>query len=82
MFYFFSDHDKWSLERAKENVEKHYTVVGVAERYEDTLWLLEKSLPRYVFCAWYWQVQKLVKGTSWKGAIGAFFLGVLHRLNF
>ena len=34
------------MEKAKENVEKQYTVVGIAEKYEDTLWLFEKSLPR------------------------------------
>jgi len=43
---YFSDFDKWSLEKAKENVEKHYSVVGIAEKYEDTLWLFEKTLPR------------------------------------
>lgn len=37
----------WALERAKENIERSYTVVGVLEDMNATLSLLEKTLPRF-----------------------------------
>ena len=33
------------MELAKINVDKHYTVVGVLEMWEDTLEVLENKLP-------------------------------------
>ena len=36
-----------ALRRAKENVEKHYAVVGVLEELNKTLTVLEHYVPRY-----------------------------------
>ena len=36
-----------ALRRAKENVEKHYAVVGVLEELIKTLTVLEHYIPRY-----------------------------------
>ncbi len=36
-----------ALRRAKENVEKHYAVVGVLEELNKTLTVLEHYIPRY-----------------------------------
>ncbi len=35
------------LQMAKQNVENHYSVVGLTERLEDTLILFEAYLPRF-----------------------------------
>ncbi|XP_039271717.2 uronyl 2-sulfotransferase-like [Styela clava] len=37
----------WALQKAKENVVKYYTVVGIVEDFPNTLRLLEYTLPRY-----------------------------------
>ena len=36
-----------ALARAKANIEKHYPVVGVLERFRETLQLLEEKLPLF-----------------------------------
>ncbi|XP_077981924.1 uronyl 2-sulfotransferase-like [Glandiceps talaboti] len=38
---------KWSLEKAKENVEKYFFVVGLTEEYEETIKLFEKMMPKF-----------------------------------
>ncbi|XP_076802342.1 uronyl 2-sulfotransferase-like [Clavelina lepadiformis] len=38
---------QWSLDEAKKNVEKYFTVVGIVEDYNNTLKLLEKVFPRF-----------------------------------
>ena len=40
-------HSHWALQRAKENLVRFYPVVGVLERYKDTLALLESELPLF-----------------------------------
>lgn len=37
----------WALERAKQNVQENYLLVGVLEELEDVLLLLERLLPHY-----------------------------------
>ncbi|XP_059473937.1 heparan sulfate 2-O-sulfotransferase 1-like [Neocloeon triangulifer] len=45
---FCSEINNWqALERAKANVEKYFKVVGVLENLNETLAVLETSLPRY-----------------------------------
>ncbi|KAI1294686.1 Uronyl 2-sulfotransferase [Halotydeus destructor] len=39
--------DKSALERAKDNVDKHFVVVGILEQFNRTLKVLEKLLPQY-----------------------------------
>ncbi|XP_077996011.1 uronyl 2-sulfotransferase-like [Glandiceps talaboti] len=36
---------QWALDRAMENVEKYFSVIGLSEEYEDTLKLYEATLP-------------------------------------
>ncbi|XP_076803192.1 uronyl 2-sulfotransferase-like [Clavelina lepadiformis] len=38
---------QWTLDEAKKNVEKHFTVVGIVEDYNNTLKLLEKTFPKF-----------------------------------
>ena len=38
---------EFALRKAKENVEKHYAVVGVLEEMNKTLTVLEHYLPRF-----------------------------------
>lgn len=35
------------MQKAKQNVEKHYSVVGVLEEMDVTLKVLEKYIPRF-----------------------------------
>jgi heparan sulfate 2-O-sulfotransferase HS2ST1 len=39
--------NKWALEMAKENVLRHYLVVGVTEELHDFVAVLEAVLPRF-----------------------------------
>lgn len=39
--------DTWALEQAKQNLQNHYTVVGVLELLNETLAVLEHHLPFY-----------------------------------
>ncbi|XP_078481853.1 uronyl 2-sulfotransferase-like isoform X2 [Ciona intestinalis] len=43
--------NEWSLNKAKENVMNSYLVVGLTEDMENTLKILEHTLPRYFFRA-------------------------------
>ncbi|CAG0917928.1 unnamed protein product [Notodromas monacha] len=52
--YFCGHHDdclklnnQWAFQQAKENVEKHFTVVGVLEELNVTLATLENNLPEF-----------------------------------
>ena len=38
---------EWALRKAKENVEKWYPVVGVIERLNQTLMVMEKMVPNF-----------------------------------
>ncbi|XP_077981927.1 uronyl 2-sulfotransferase-like [Glandiceps talaboti] len=38
---------RWAIEKAKENVEKYFLVVGLTEEYDETLKLFEKMMPRF-----------------------------------
>ncbi|XP_077978952.1 uronyl 2-sulfotransferase-like [Glandiceps talaboti] len=40
-------HTRWSLEKAKENVEKYFIIVGLTEEYVNTIRLFEKMMPRF-----------------------------------
>ena len=43
-----SVHDSsWAAERAVENAERHFSVIGVLEEMEKTLYLLDAKLPRF-----------------------------------
>ena len=47
-FFFLSGlNTEIALRKAKENVEKHYAVVGVLEELNKTLTVLEHYIPRY-----------------------------------
>ncbi|XP_064486551.1 uronyl 2-sulfotransferase-like [Ornithodoros turicata] len=37
----------WALQKAKENIDQHYTVVGVLEELNSSLALLEERLPQF-----------------------------------
>ncbi|CAF0763172.1 unnamed protein product [Didymodactylos carnosus] len=37
----------WAVEKAKSNIDKYYTVVGLTENIEQLLFILEKLLPNY-----------------------------------
>ena len=37
--------DKWAMERARENVRRYYSVVGVIEDFHKTLRVLEDKIP-------------------------------------
>lgn len=39
--------NKWALEMAKENVLRHYLVVGITEELGDFVAVLEAVLPRF-----------------------------------
>ena len=39
--------DKWAIQRAKYTIEKFYSVVGIVERWNETLEVLEKYIPRF-----------------------------------
>eukprot|EP00736_Rhodelphis_marinus_P000976 Rmarinus@m.28953 len=41
------DGSREGLERAKDNVRRHYPVVGVLDQLDDTVWLLQRVLPGY-----------------------------------
>ena len=43
---------RWSLNRAIENVEKHFPVVGVLEDLDITLKLMQKALPTFFPGIW------------------------------
>ncbi|CAH2250789.1 Hypothetical predicted protein [Pelobates cultripes] len=51
--YFCGQHPKcrdpgeWALERAKQNVNENFLLVGILEELEDVLLLLERFLPHY-----------------------------------
>ncbi|XP_069788358.1 uronyl 2-sulfotransferase a [Narcine bancroftii] len=51
--YFCGQHPKcrdpgeWALQRAKENMNENYLLVGILEELEDVLLLLERLLPHY-----------------------------------
>ncbi|XP_060687033.1 uronyl 2-sulfotransferase a [Hemiscyllium ocellatum] len=51
--YFCGQHPKcrdpgeWALQRAKENMNRNYLLVGILEELEDVLLLLERLLPHY-----------------------------------
>ena len=47
MKYFRGFNTEIALRKAKENVEKHYAVVGVLEEMNKTLTVLEHYVPRY-----------------------------------
>jgi len=38
---------EWAMQRAKKNVEKHYSVVGVLEEMDVTLKVLENYIPKF-----------------------------------
>ena len=38
---------QWAVDKAKENIRKHYAFVGVLEDLEDSLQLMEILMPRY-----------------------------------
>ncbi len=38
---------EWAMQKAKQNVEKYYSVVGVLEEMDVTLKVLEKYIPRF-----------------------------------
>ncbi|CAG7718341.1 unnamed protein product [Allacma fusca] len=39
--------DKWALQMAKFNIEKYYSVVGVFERLQESLFIFEKYIPKF-----------------------------------
>ena len=39
--------NKWALEQAKRNLDKHYLLVGVTEELENFIQVLEAILPRF-----------------------------------
>lgn len=39
--------DRWALERAKSNVERYFSVVGILEELNSTLAVLERQLPYF-----------------------------------
>ena len=39
--------NKWALQQAKFNTEKYYSVVGILEKLDDTLRVLENYIPRF-----------------------------------
>ena len=43
---------RWALNRAIENVEKHFPVVGVLEDLDVSLKLMQKALPQYFQGIW------------------------------
>ena len=43
---------RWALNRAIENVEKHFPVVGVLEDLDLTLKLMQKALPMFFKGIW------------------------------
>ena len=43
---------RWALNRAIENVEKHFPVVGVLEDLDVSLKLMQKVLPQYFQGIW------------------------------
>lgn len=45
--YFRALNSRWALEKAKFNVEKYFTVVGVLEHLNETLSTLEYKIPQY-----------------------------------
>lgn len=48
IYFFFSGlNTEIALRKAKENVEKHYAVVGVLEELNKTLTVLEHYVPRF-----------------------------------
>lgn len=47
IFGFREPGNKWALEMAKENVLRHYLLVGVTEELGDFVAVLEAVLPRF-----------------------------------
>lgn len=46
-FYCRILNNEWALQRAKNNVERYYPVVGVLEELNSTLRILESKLPYF-----------------------------------
>ena len=44
----------WALQNAKENIEKHFSVVGLLEEREKTMAVLENEIPDYFKGALKW----------------------------
>lgn len=44
---FIRSRSQWAVEKAKENIEKHYAFVGILEELDDSLQLMEILIPRY-----------------------------------
>ncbi len=67
------------MRKAKENVEKHYAVVGVLEELNMTLTVLEHYVPRFFKGALdtYWS-----ESTPFPRNIGIFLVTFLHSLSF
>jgi dermatan/chondrotin sulfate uronyl 2-O-sulfotransferase UST len=42
----------WALDRAIENVEQHFPVVGVLEQRDETLRVMQAMVPRYFGGIW------------------------------
>jgi hypothetical protein len=40
----FSECEDWMLEKAIENIDKHFAAVGLVERYDESLWMLHDVL--------------------------------------
>ena len=40
---------RWALERAKENVEKHFPLVGLTSEFNRTVEMMERIYPEDVF---------------------------------
>jgi len=53
-----------ALQRAKENVDRHFVVVGVLEHLEESLAVLEARLPQYFTGAADWLQQQEEKATN------------------
>nr|CAH7715120.1 unnamed protein product [Callosobruchus chinensis] len=48
MFFNFRElNNDWALQTAKSNVEKYYTVVGVLEKLNDTMDVMERKIPYF-----------------------------------
>ena len=60
---------EWALQQAKTTIETNYPLVGIAERFEETLLLMERIFPQF-----YHGLPKFVESLKPGGRTGLLFI--------